>query len=213
MILLLVGPPGSGKGTHSLFLSQKLKLLHVSVGDMLRKIVESGSEEGKLVKQIISEGKLVSDDLVNKIVEQCLSSNEYKNGCILDGYPRNLKQADFLNTIVKKVVVIYCSVDDQVIVKRIIGRFSCLNCGQIYNQYYALPKEAEKCDICGSDKFSYRTDDNEETIIKRLTEYKENTLPIIEYYAKLPNFYTIHTENSIIEIQSELTRILSSLGY
>ncbi len=211
MIFVLIGPPGSGKGTHSQFLSKKLKLPHVSTGDMLRKIVDSDEEEGRLAKQYMSTGRLVEASLVNKIVKKCLSSEDYKKGCILDGYPRSLEQAKFLETINKDVIVIYFAVDDQVIVKRILGRFNCSQCGKIYNRYYAKPQVDNKCDACGSDQFAYRTDDNEESITERLKVYKAETLPLIKYYQEHGHFYTVDAGKSIKEIESELNVILNEL--
>lgn len=213
MILIFIGPPGSGKGTQAQVLSKKLNLPHVSTGDILRNAVDSDDEDNKLVQKLMSEGKLVDDNLVNKIVKKFLSKDEYKNGCILDGYPRNLEQGKFLETVTKNIVVIYFNVSEDVTIKRILGRFSCAQCGKIYNSYYSKPKEDNKCDICGSDKFIYRTDDNKESIMQRLKVYKAETFPLIDYYSKQKYLYTINTDRDIKETEKEMLDICTKASY
>ena len=147
MLILLIGLPGSGKGTQGKFLANKLHLPHLSTGDMFRKMAKREDSEAKLLKQYIDTGKLVPGNLVNKIVEKFLADEEYKNGCVLDGYPRNLEQAKFLEEITKQpITVIYLNIDDDIVIKRILGRFTCAVCEKNYNSYFDKPKIENVCD-------------------------------------------------------------------
>lgn len=210
MIFALIGPPGSGKGTQGQFLSQKLLLPHLSTGDMLRKMVDSGAEEGKLANEYMNNGKLVPSELVNKIVKKCLSLAEYEKGCLLDGYPRNIEQAKFLEKIRHDIKILYFAADDQIIIKRILGRYNCKNCGKIYNKYYFKPKQDGICDICGSSSFSYRNDDDEASVKRRLTEYKRETYPLVDYYQKGGHLFKIDANKTTQEVEAELNSLLLS---
>lgn len=205
MIIVLIGLPGSGKGTQGQLLAEKIKLPLISTGDMFRKMLQSNGEEGALLNDFISQGKLVPSKLVNKVVEKFLGQQEYKNGCIIDGYPRNLEQVKFLEEITKQdIKVIYFEISEGLIRKRILGRFSCVGCGKIYNSYYTRPKVENVCDICKSTNFTYRKDDDEQTLIKRINEYKTETYPIIDYYKKRGGCYVIDASKTTGEISAEL---------
>lgn len=209
MIIILIGSPGSGKGTQGRFLANKLGIPHLSIGDMLRKIAKSSSKDGVLVNNYMTEGKLVPSEVVNGIIKKILSTKEYKNGCLLDGYPRNIEQVQFLEGFINKnIKVIYFDVDNQIMTKRILGRFTCSNCGEIYNTYYFKPKVDQVCDVCNSSDFSYRNDDDEQTINKRIQEYNKETQPLIEYYKSQGRLYTVNANKDKEAVEVALEALL-----
>lgn len=207
MIIVLVGPPGCGKGTQSALLSKELGIPALSTGDIIRIKAESRTEEGDDLRRIISEGKLAPSNLVNKAVLEYLDLHQA--GCILDGYPRNLDQAEFLsNNLKQEIIVIYFDIDKEILVQRILGRFSCEKCGAIYNKSFAPTRVANKCDVCGSETFTHRVDDNEIVIRKRLDVYDNDTLPIVEYYKNLNRLHLVDAMKPVDEIKEELLSIL-----
>ena len=163
-----MGLPGSGKGTQGAIISKELMIPHISTGDILRTMVQQDTPDAKLLAGYMNEGKLVPADLVNKIVRRFILSDECKNGCILDGYPRNLQQAEyFIENIDAEVVAIFFNLDDKSAVSRIMGRISCKQCGKIYNEQTDMPKDGV-CDECGSTDLLTRSDDDEKTVLTRL---------------------------------------------
>jgi adenylate kinase len=211
VIIVLIGPPGSGKGTQGRLLAEKLNLPHISTGDMFRESIKFGDEQGLLVKKYMEEGKLVPAILVNQIVQKSLSQDLYKDGCILDGYPRNLEQVEFLKKfITQDIKVIFFDIDDQVVIERVLGRFNCPNCGQIYNNFIK-PKINNICDNCGNNKFVYRKDDDKQTIIQRLKDYKIETYPVIDYYKNDPNIKFSAINVNEAEIGSVLEKLLKMI--
>ena len=207
-IFILLGFPGSGKGTQGEILSDKLKIPHISTGEIFRKIASGNSEEAKLLNNYMQQGKLIPGELVNTIVLKFISSDECKNGCILDGYPRNIKQAEYLAEHTdSKVVVFFFDIEDDLVIKRIVGRYSCLSCGALYNRYFSNPKVEGVCDRCGSSDFVSRQDDDNETVVLRIAEYKNETLPLIEYYKGKSNFYIIDANMSKEQITAEMLSI------
>ncbi len=180
MIIVLLGAPGSGKGTLSSRLKNELGFIHLSTGDMFRKILKSGTELGNKINTIIQSGKLVSDDLTNELVKQELS-NIHADKIVLDGYPRTVEQAQFLDSIVKVDKVVLIDIANDVVIKRISGRRMCPKCNTIYNIHFNQPKIENKCDLDGETLIT-RKDDNEESVIKRLAVYDSQTKPLIEYY-------------------------------
>jgi adenylate kinase len=212
VILTLIGLPGSGKGTQGQMLAKKLGLPLISVGDMLRDVISKNGEEAELLNQYISQGKLVPSDLTNKIAQRVLLLDAQKNGCIFDGYPRNLVQAKYLESVAnQKIITIFFDIQDEVVIKRILGRFSCTNCAQIYNRYYKKPIVEGVCDLCGSTQFTYRQDDNEEVIRKRIQEYNKETAPLIGYYKNSEGFYSINAQQSEEEIACQLSALLKTI--
>jgi len=213
VFIVLIGPPGSGKGTQSESLAKELNLPYISVGNIFRKMVEAKNEEGLLINEYMSQGKLAPASLVNKTVEKFLLLEEYKNGCVLDGYPRNLEQALFFNNFANKIEkeknikVIYFAVDDQIIINRLQCRFNCANCGAIYNKHYIKPKVENVCDVCGSNNFSFRQDDDTQTIKRRIEEYNVETLPVINYYKQQGELYTIDAGQNKDIVESDLRNI------
>ena len=168
-IILLIGPPGSGKGTQGKLLAEKLMLPHISTGDIFRKIAINNTDESRILHKYMDSGKLVPSELVNRIVKQVLLSDDYKNGCVLDGYPRNLEQAEYLGKNVEaEISCVFFNVVDEVAIKRIAGRYSCEICGNIYNKYYDNPTIEGVCDNCGSTELIFRSDDDEKTVLSRM---------------------------------------------
>lgn len=207
-IFILLGMPGSGKGTQGERLSKEIRLPHISTGDIFRKMVSSDAEEAKSLNEYISQGKLVPSELVNKIVKKYILSDECKTGCILDGYPRNLSQAEyFIENIQAEILAVLFESTDEVVVKRIMGRESCAKCSKLYNKFFAKPKKNGICDECGGKEFVSRLDDNEETIKKRLEEYRAETLPLIEYYSKKNKLTTVNANLSSEEVFAELLEV------
>ncbi len=188
MYIVMLGAPGSGKGTAAKILAKKTNLPHISTGDMFREQIKKGTELGKLAESYMSNGKLVPDEVTIGIVKDRLNSDDTKEGVILDGFPRTKMQAEALDEILKEQgkkvdIVPELIIPDDVIVDRILNRQTCSNkeCGAIYNTKYKPSKVAGVCDVCGA-PLSSRTDDNEETIKNRLEVYRENSKDLIEYY-------------------------------
>ncbi len=212
MIIVLIGSPGSGKGTQGQLLARKLNLPHVSTGDIFRQMVKVNNKDGLLIKEYMAQGKLVPPKLVNNVVKEFLTQDIYKNGYVLDGYPRNLEQANFLRMFAnQKIKVVFFDIDDQVIIKRILGRFNCENCGQIYNSYFIKPKVDNVCDVCGSDKFMHRQDDDEQTIKQRIEEYKIETYPLLNYYRDNSEFYVVDANKDKEEVGLVLYKVLKMI--
>jgi len=186
MNIILLGPPGAGKGTQSVRLAQELSLPHIATGDLLRKNVKEGTQLGKEAKDFMDKGLLVPDELVAKMLMQRFDSADVKKGFILDGYPRNLKQAETLDVLLNKRnlsidMVVYLDSSEAVILQRLTGRLVCSNCGANFHIKNMPPKVAGICDRCGG-KLYQRVDDKEETVKKRLEVYKQETASLIKYY-------------------------------
>lgn len=189
MNIIFLGAPGSGKGTQALMLANKLEITAVSTGEVLRKEVLQKSDIGKFAKSFMDSGKLVPDEVVIDIIKKQIVEAHHGRGFILDGFPRNTAQAvkldEMLLSIGKKIDIVFnFEVSEDVLVKRILGRFSCKGCGEIYNRYFKLPKKDGVCNKCESIEFENRKDDTEETINNRLKVYHESTFPLIDYYKK-----------------------------
>lgn len=186
MNIILLGPPGAGKGTQARKLVDERGMIQLSTGDMLRAARTSGTEMGKRVAEVMDRGDLVTDEIVIGLIEEKLQG-EQGGGFIFDGFPRTLAQADALGQLLEKVgqkldAVIEMRVDDAALVDRITGRFTCGNCGEGYHDTAKPTKEPGKCDVCGSTDLKRRADDNEESLKQRLMEYYKKTSPLIGYY-------------------------------
>lgn len=187
MRLILLGPPGAGKGTQAQRLVEKYKIPQLSTGDMLRAAVAAGTETGKRAKDIMDAGGLVSDDIVNAIISDRIEDEDCANGFILDGYPRTLQQADATGALLQSKgmtldAVIELAVDDGVLVERISGRYTCSNCGAGYHDENLKPETAGVCDKCQGTDFKRRPDDRAETVVDRLQTYYKETAPLVGYY-------------------------------
>jgi len=183
MKLILLGPPGGGKGTQAKRIVEKLGIPQISTGDLLRAEAASGSALGKKLKEYMDAGKLGPDDLIIDIIRKRISEPDAKKGYIFDGFPRTMAQARALDTFAKVDVVLNIKVPDQEIVGRLTSRRTCKKCGAIYNLRSIPPKVAGKCDKCGGELFQ-RDDDNEKTVMNRLGIYHSQTAPLIEFYRK-----------------------------
>jgi adenylate kinase len=200
--LILLGPPGAGKGTQAKLLEDKKGYKQLSTGDMLRGAVAAGTEMGKKAKVVMDRGDLVSDDIVVSIIAERLDKPDVKKGFILDGFPRNKAQAEALDHMLedkglKLHAVIEMKVDDDALVKRIAGRYTCAKCGKGYHDEFEKPKKPGICDVCGSTEFIRRADDNEKTVRDRLQIYNKQTAPLVDYYGRTG---VLHKVNGMADI-------------
>ncbi len=217
MDLILLGPPGGGKGTQAKRLMDKYGLVQLSTGDMLRAAVKSGSEVGKRAKAVMDGGGLVSDEIVIAIIDERLDQPDTRTGVIFDGFPRTLVQAAALDAMMKRKGrkvnwAIEVRVPDSSIVERITGRFTCAKCGAGYHDTFQKPKVAGVCDSCGGTEFSRRPDDNADTVKKRLAEYHAQTAPLIPYYEKQGNYQLVDGTRDIEEVTKALIGILDGVS-
>lgn len=217
MNLILLGPPGAGKGTQAEVLVAKRGLVQLSTGEMLRAAVKAGTEVGKKAKAIMEAGGLVSDDIVIGIISDRIDQPDCAKGFILDGFPRTLNQAAALDKLLKDKgktldTVIEMKVKDDVLVDRISGRFSCAKCGAGYHDTNKRPKVEGKCDVCGSIEFSRRADDNAETVKNRLMAYYRETAPLIGYYFAKGKLQSVDGMAQIDEVTKEIGAALDRVG-
>ena len=187
-VLILLGPPGAGKGTQARMLEERFGLVQLSTGDLLRAAVTAGTKAGKAAKAVMEAGDLVSDQIVIDILRDRLAAPDCANGVILDGFPRTTVQAEALDDLLAESkqrinTAISLDVDDAAMVKRISGRFTCGGCGEGYHDSFKQPAEAGKCDKCGASDMKRRADDNAETVGARLIAYHAQTAPLIAYYS------------------------------
>ncbi|MFT3978533.1 MAG: adenylate kinase [Sphingomonas bacterium] len=186
MNIILLGPPGAGKGTQAARLVADRGMVQLSTGDMLRAAVKAGSPVGLQARAVMESGGLVSDEIVSALIGERLDQG-VGNGAIFDGYPRTAAQAESLDTLLaergaKLDYVIELAVDEDALVERIVGRFTCATCGEGYHDTFKRPKVEGTCDVCGGHEFKRRADDNEETVRTRMAEYRAKTAPIIPIY-------------------------------
>lgn len=212
--MIFVGPPGAGKGSQAKILSEKLNVPHISTGDMFRAHLKNDTKLGLLAKQYINQGLLVPDDLTNDMVKERFNEKDVQNGFILDGYPRNPLQAQFLDTLLKEHgmsldIIINVTSDDDIIIKRITGRRSCPTCGAVYHIENNPPKVFGICDK-DQTPLVQRKDDTEETVVKRLKVYYEETFPLIEYYKNKGLLVDIDGNGEILEITEKILEILGA---
>ncbi len=209
MKLILLGPPGAGKGTQAEVLTKQFGIETISTGVMLRAAMREGTQLGKLAKQYIDEGKLVPDEVVVGIVKDRLSKDDCKNGFILDGFPRTIAQAEALEEAGIEIdKVLSLEVDDEVIVERLTGRRECKNCGTPYHiKNKPIPADG-KCTVCGSDEIVQRADDNEETIRNRIEVYHEQTEPIKEYYASKGKVISVDSSKTVEDTNAAVNKAL-----
>jgi adenylate kinase len=213
MILVLLGPPGAGKGTQANLLTKQHSLVQFSTGDMLRAAVAAGTVLGRKAGTIMERGELVSDDLVIGLIAERLDQGDAGEGYILDGFPRTIAQAEALDHLLAergKTLdrVIEMKVDDDALVERITGRFACAHCGEGYHDLYKMPKVPGVCDRCGGTNFVQRKDDNEEVVRARLKAYHAQTEPLIGYYKKQGKLRGVDGMADIALVQKAINQAL-----
>ncbi len=216
MRLILLGPPGAGKGTQAQRIVEKHGIPQLSTGDMLRAAVSAGTEVGKRAKAVMDAGKLVSDDIVIAIVSERIDAPDCANGFILDGFPRTLVQADATEAMLSSKnldlsAVIEIRVDDEILADRIAGRYTCANCGAGYHDENLKPKVDGVCDKCGSTHFKRRPDDNRDTVRTRLQAYYKETSPLIGYYHAKGKLHSVDGMGEIDAVTGEIEAILAGL--
>jgi len=213
--IILMGPPGAGKGTQAERIAKNFGLLHVSTGDMFREAVKEGTAMGKKAKEYMDKGTLVPDEIVVGIVKERLSKPDAADGVLLDGFPRTVEQAEALDEVLRELglkldAVLSVDVDEEELVTRLTGRRVCSNCGTTYHIKFNPPKVRNICDHCGSELYQ-RSDDTVETVKERLDVYKKQTFPLIEYYKRKGLFQSIDGNQDIEQVFDIVSAYLKKL--
>jgi adenylate kinase len=214
MNIILLGPPGAGKGTQAQRLQGDLGLIQLSTGDMLRAAVASGSELGKKAKGLMEKGELVPDDLIVGLIEDRIGQPDCAKGFILDGFPRTGAQAEALDRMLAKTAkkldrVIKMEVDEKALIERVVGRFTCAKCGAGYHDTFKRPKVDGVCDVCGSTEFTRRKDDNAETMKTRMVAYRAQTEPLLPYYSSRKVLRKVDGMASMDEVYRQIRAALA----
>jgi len=214
MILILIGPPGSGKGTQAKFISDRFNIPHISTGDMFRQAMRDGTELGKKANEYMEHGNLVPDDVTVALVEDRIRCEDCNAGFLLDGFPRTIPQASALDKMLERnnrvlTKVILFTVSDDILVKRLSGRRTCRSCGKISHVSQGINNKLDKCPACGQEVFQ-RDDDKPEAIINRLAVYKKSTEPLIDYYKR--KVLEILADGPIDEIKTRMAEDLENIG-
>lgn len=217
MRLILLGPPGAGKGTQAAWIKQAYGIPQLSTGDMLRSAVARGTEVGRQAKQVMEAGKLVSDDIINQLVAERITESDCVPGFILDGYPRTLAQAEVLDAMLRERgqeldAVVEIKVDPAALVERISGRFACGKCGAGYHDKFKPTQKAGICDVCGSTEFVRRKDDNAETVRARLEAYEAQTAPLLPYYGAKGLVRTVDGMAEIDDVTDQIRKALVAVA-
>jgi adenylate kinase len=215
MRIVMLGAPGSGKGTQAQLLVERYKVPQISTGDLLREAVDSGSALGRQAKVSMDAGQLVSDEIVLGIIHERIVRPDARKGFILDGFPRNLQQAEALDQLLTGLgqplnLALLVAVDVDALLQRLVGRRTCLSCGAMYNMFYSPPHIDGRCDACGG-KLRHRADDNEETIGNRLRVYETHTIPVIEYYKEQEKLRTVQGVGEIKDIFKAVVKIVDDV--
>ena len=215
MIMILIGPPGAGKGTQASLIEEALSIGNLSTGALLRDAIASESDLGNKAKVLVEGGNFVPDDIMIELVAARIDEPDCANGFILDGFPRTRAQAEALDELLeargsKVAAVIEFELDDDIVVERITGRFSCSNCGEGYHRAHKKPAVEGVCDVCGSKEFVQRADDSEEKIRTRLALYHEQTAPILPYYEQRGIIRSVDGTKDMDDVTEQLKEVLTS---
>ena len=214
-IIVLMGPQGAGKGTQAGMLAEKLSLPIIATGDILREVARADTDLGHVVRDTQAAGKLVSDGILAEIVSRRIGEGDCAQGCILDGFPRTLPQAELLDSIAagqgNRIIVIDIDVPRELLKKRLTGRRMCPACGAIYNIYFKPPSRDEVCDLDGS-ALIIRSDDTEEAIEKRLAQYDEKTRPLLDYYRERGSLFTVNGTDPPDQVSAAIARFVEGLS-
>ena len=215
MNVILLGPPGAGKGTQARFLTEKFGMVQLSTGDMLRAAVAAGTEVGKKAKEIMDRGDLVTDEVVVGIISDRLDEPDMTDGAIFDGFPRTLAQADALGELLqskglKLDAIIEMRSDDEALVERVTGRFTCGSCGEGYHHSFKLPVKEGVCDKCGGNDMQRRADDNEDAFRTRLLNYYKDTSPLIGYYYAKGSLRSVDGTAEIDEVTKQINAVIAA---
>jgi len=217
MKLVLLGPPGAGKGTQAERIRDRYRIAHLSTGDMLREAVAADSEVGRRAKAIMDAGRLVPDDVINRLVAERIAQPDCGRGFVLDGFPRTLAQAEALDALLDERgerldAVLEFAVDDAALIERVAGRFACAQCGAGYHDRFKQPAVAGVCDVCGGREFVRREDDNAATVRARLEAYHAQTAPLLPYYRDQGLLITIDGMAGIDEVTAEIFEKIAPPG-
>lgn len=210
-VVILLGPPGSGKGTQAKRVTQELNIPHISTGDILRENIKSETELGRRAKEFMNAGRLVPDALVLDMLFERVRRKDCKSGYLLDGFPRTIPQAESLDQFLESkvhLVAINLAVSDEIIVKRISGRLSCTVCGHVHNRFLSPPKLEGICDLCGGELIQ-RPDDRSEVVKERLLVYAKQTAPLIDYYERKGILHTIDGEQEAFAISDLILNLIA----
>jgi adenylate kinase len=210
--LILLGPPGAGKGTQAQFIVNKFSLYQLSTGDLLRTEIKNKTEIGKKIDQIIAHGDFVVDEIINKLLKKVITNSAYRNGIIFDGYPRNITQAENLEIILNADnqsinFILFLKITREVMEKRILGRITCEKCNKTFNKY--LNNEEIEKHKCGNNYLKKREDDNQEVIITRYEEYMKKTKLVLDFYSSRSYFHEIDGSQEIQAITNKIEQILT----
>lgn len=217
MYLILMGPPGAGKGTQAERLSKEFLIPHISTGDIFREAIKEETELGKRLKEYLDSGALVPDEITIGIVKERLKNEDCEKGFMLDGFPRTVSQAQALDECMKELKkeidrVIYISVSEETLVERLTGRRGCKKCGAVYHIRFNPPQNNSKCDLCGGEIYQ-RSDDTLETVKNRFNVYLENTRPLIEYYSQKGILEELNGDESVEEVYKNIKKIAGEVRY
>jgi adenylate kinase len=217
MNIILLGPPGAGKGTQATILVNERNMIQLSTGDMLRAARTSGTEVGKMVAGVMDRGDLVTDEIVIDLIREQLETAESESGFIFDGFPRTLAQADALGDLLESVglhldTVVEMRVEDNALIARIAGRYTCANCGAGYHDEAKKPNVEGICDKCGGTEFKRRADDNEDSLKTRLMAYYKDTSPLIGYYYANKKLHSIDGLASIEDVKTSICSTLDKVA-
>ncbi|WFE76196.1 adenylate kinase [Roseinatronobacter sp. S2] len=215
-VLILLGPPGAGKGTQARMLEEKFGLVQLSTGDLLRAAVAAGTDAGNQAKAVMDAGGLVSDEIVLAILRDRMAEPDTAKGIILDGFPRTAKQAEALDALLGDQgmtlgAAISLDVDDDAMVERVSGRYTCANCGEGYHDSFKKPAVAGVCDKCGATEFKRRADDNAETVGARLAAYHDQTAPLITYYEGQGALKRVDAMGQIDQVATALAAVVQDV--